>query len=131
VPGGLYLYADFRPRQLDTPLYLCNAGTEVLAEVEVTIGTISLFQFHRLQGPERWATVQESYGKQFEAVPPGRCVLINTLDHVIADEVNRYCLSFTGAEGRRTTMEAHDRTLTASWLEEDPANVWVRFGDAK
>ena len=31
APGVLCLYADFRPGQLDTLVYLCNAGLDALS----------------------------------------------------------------------------------------------------
>ncbi len=40
APGPLCLYADYRPRQRETLVYLCNAGPDPLAEVTVTTHTI-------------------------------------------------------------------------------------------
>lgn len=131
APGMLCLYADFRPHQLDTLVYLCNAGPTVLTEVEVAIDSISMFQFHKSTTGDPWAEVQDSNGKRWEAVRPRRCVLANTLSHFVWDEVNRYRLTFTDAAGRRRTADVHDRTLNASRLAQNPDRVWVTFDIAK
>ena len=127
TPGLLCLYADFRARQLDTLVYLCNAGPELLAGVEAVIDNISMLQFYGSGPAKRWATVNHTQEKRWNAVPPGGCVLINSLDHFIWDDVSRYRLTFTDAAGQRRTAEAHDLTLNACRLAQDPDAVWVTF----
>lgn len=57
-------------------------------------------------------------------------LLINTLSHYIWDEVNRYSLTFTDAAGQRRTAEAHDLTLNACRLAQNPDTVCVAFDAA-
>jgi hypothetical protein len=130
APGLLCLYADFRPGQLDTLVYLCNAGLEVLSEVTVVIDNTSMFSFYQSEPAKRWASVDATQQIRWNVVPPGTCVLINTLSHYIWDEVNRYSLTFTDAAGQRRTAQTHDLALNACRLAQDPDNVWVAFDAA-
>ena len=63
APGVLCLYADFRPSQLDTLVYLCNAGLEVLSEVTVVIDNTSMFSFYQSEPAKRWANVDATRQK--------------------------------------------------------------------
>jgi hypothetical protein len=130
APGVLCLYADFRPGQLDTLVYLCNAGLDALSEVTVVIDNTSMFSFYQSEPAKRWANVHATRQVRWDVVPPGICVLINTLSHYIWDEVNRYSLTFTDAAGQRRTAKAHDLTLNACRLAQDPDKVWVAFDAA-
>ena len=129
-PGVLCLYADFRPGQLDTLVYLCNAGLDALSEVTVVIDNTSMFLFYQSEPAERWASVHATRHVRWDVVPPGIYLLINTLSHYIWDEVNRYSLTFTDAAGQRRTAKAHDLTLNACRLAQDPDKVWVTFDAA-
>ena len=130
VPGALCLYADFRPGQLDTPVYLCNAGLDALSEVTVVIDSTSMLSFYQSEPAKRWTSVDATRQVRWDAVPPGTCVPVNTLSHYIWDEVNRYSLTFTDAAGQRHTAQTHDLTLNACRLAQNPDKVWVAFDAA-
>lgn len=127
APSPLCLYADFRPRQLDTLIYLCNAGLETLVEVAVATDHISMHQFYRSEPGERWVELDYAGEERWLSIPPGSCVLIAALDHFVWDEVNRYRLTYTDATGQRWTAETHDLPLNACRLAQDPDKVWVDF----
>ena len=99
APGILCLYADFRPSQLDTLVHLCNAGLDALSDITVVIDNTSMFSFYQSQPAQRWASVDATRQVRWDAVPPGACVLINTLSHYRWDEVNRYSLTFAPRDG--------------------------------
>jgi len=130
TPGPLCLYADYRPRQRETLIYLCNAGPDPLAEVTVTIDTITMSDFHASGPGERWAEAGEAREQQWDAVPPGTCVLVNALDHLVWDMVNRYRMTFSDAAGRRWTAEVVDLNLNACQLSQDPDEIWETFRPA-
>ena len=131
APGPLCLYADVRPRQLDTLIYLCNAGPETLAEVAVATDHISMHQFHKSEPDERWAEPDFTCGERWPGIPPGSCVLVASLDHSAWDEVNRYRLAYTDAARQRWAVEAHDLPLNACRLAQDPDKVWVPLSPAR
>jgi len=130
APGSLCLYADFRPRQLDTLVYLCNAGLSELTEVTAAIDTISMHQFYRSEPAEKWIAVDYTQEKRWDRIASGTCVLVNTLSHVIWDEVDRYRLTYIDTAGQHWTARADDRSLNACRLSDDPSQVWVRFDAA-
>ena len=130
APGSFCLYADFRPRQLDTLVYLCNAGPGELTEVTAAIDAISMHQFYRSEPAERWNAVDYTQEKRWDRIASGTCVLVNTLSHYTWDEVNRYRLTYTDAAGQHWTAEADDLSLNACRLSEDPSQVWVRIDAA-
>lgn len=131
APGPLCLYADFRPRQLDTLVYLCNATPEALLGVVVRTGCITMHEFHRSQGEERWAKADGSFEQRWAAVPPGACVQVAWLNHVIWDDVRRHRLTYADKAGRRWTAQAHDRPFSPNWLAEGPANAWIALSPAR
>ena len=130
APGSLCLYADYRPRQRETLVYLCNAGPEPLAEVTVTTHTIDMGDFHTLGRDKRWAEASEAGEQHWDAVAPGTCVLLNTLGHMVWDMVNRHRMTFTDVAGQRWTAEVVDLRLNACQLSEDPDKVWEAFRPA-
>jgi hypothetical protein len=130
APGPLCLYADYRPRQLETLVYLCNAGPDPLAEVTLVTDTIDGNEFSTLKPDKRWAEARDPQVQQVNTVPPGTCVLVNALCHQFSESVNRHRLTFSDAAGRRWTTWAHDHPLNAWWLAEDPDEVWVTFRPA-
>jgi hypothetical protein len=101
-----------------------------LSEVTVVIDNTSMFSFFQSQPAKRWANVDATRQVRWDVVPPGICVLINTLSHYIGDEVNRYRLTFTDAAGQRRTAKAHDLALNACRLAQDLDKVWVAFDAA-
>ena len=131
APAPLCLYADFRPRQLDTLVYLCNAGSAMLAAVAVVTDTIDMSQFYTSELGERWAGVDDTREQQWDVMPPGTGVLVNSLGHVVWDMVSRYRLAFTDASGRRWAAEADDLALNACRLAQNPDRVWVAFGPVR
>ncbi len=130
APGPLCLYADFRPRQLDTLVYLCNATPEALRDVVVATECISMNDF-RLQTDECWEQASRIFEQRWAAVPPGTCVQVAWLNHIIWDDVRRYRLTYADAAGQRWAAEAHDSFLTPYWLAQDPDNVWVALSPAR
>ena len=130
APGPLCLYADFRPRQLDTLVYLCNATPETLLDVVIATECISMYAFFHSQTDEYWEEASRTSEKRWAAVPPGTCVQVAWLNHVIWDDVRRYRLTYADAAGRRWTAEAHDGSLTPYWLAQDPGMAWVVFSEA-
>ncbi len=131
APGPLCLYADYRPRQRETLVYLCNAGPDPLAEVTVTTQTIDMSDLHFLKPGERWAEASEAGEQHWDAVPPGTCVLLNTLGHMVWDMVNRHRMTFTDVAGQRWTAEVVDLRLNACQLSQDPDEVWEAFRPAR
>lgn len=131
APGSLCLYADFCPRQLDTFVYLCNATPEALLDVAVRTECITMYEFHRFQGKERWAKADGSFEQRWATVPPGACVQVAWLNHVIWDDVRRHRLTYADRAGRRWAAEAHDRSFSPNWLAEDPANAWIALSPAR
>jgi hypothetical protein len=125
APAPLTLYAHYRPTQLDTLVYLCNAGPGPLAELRATIDHISMNQFYTSAPSKRWAEINSTQQERWNAVSSNSCVLINTLSHNIWDEVSRYRLSFTDTAGQGWTAEADDLSLNACRLAQDPNEVWV------
>jgi hypothetical protein len=99
----------------------------VLSEVTAVIDSTSMSSFYQSEPAEHWASVHHTRQDRWDAVPPGACVLINTLSHFMWDEVNRYCLTFTDAAGQRRTAEVHDLALNAWRLAQEPDKVWVAF----
>ena len=81
------LYADCRPGQLDTLVCLCDAGADALAEISVATDTIDMNRFYTSEPGERWAEVTHTRGQRWDVVAPGRCVLVDSLSHVIWDMV--------------------------------------------
>lgn len=130
APGPLCLHAVCRPGQLDTLVYLCNAGMDALAEVAVATDTTSMNQFFTSESGERWAEGTRTHEQRWDVVAPGRCVLVDSLSHVKWDLVGRHRLTFADAAGRRWMTEADDLALNACWLSRDPEGVWVAFGPA-
>lgn len=130
APDPLCLYADYRPRQRETLVYLCNAGPDPLAEVTVTTDTITMGDFHTLGRDERWAEASKAGEQHWDAVPPGTCVLLNALGHMVWDMVNRHRMTFTDAAGQRWTAEMVDVNLNACQLSQDPDEVWEAFRPA-
>ena len=130
APGPLCLYAEFRPRQLDTLVYLCNATSEALLDVVVTTESISMHQFFNSEADEWWERPGGTYGQRWDAVPPGACVQVSSLNHIIWDMVCRYRLTYADAAGQHWAAEAHDLSLNACQLAQDPDKVWVAFSQA-
>lgn len=126
-PKPLCLHGVYRPRQLDALVYLCNAGSDALAEVTAAIDTISMRRFYTLKPGERWAEVDHIHEDRWDDVPPGTCVLVNALSHSEWDQVSRYRLTFTDAPERRWTAQANDLPLNACQLAQNPERVWVAF----
>lgn len=131
APGPLCLYADFRPRQLDTLVYLCNATPEALRDVVVRTKCISMNDFFPSQTDECWEKASRTFEQRWAAVPPGTCVQVAWLNHVIWDEVCRHRLTYADMAGQRWAAAAHDLSLTASWMAQDPDKVWVTFSPAR
>ncbi len=130
APGPLCLYADYRPRQRETLVYLCNARPDPLAEVTVVTDTIDMGDLHNSKPGERWAEASETGEQHWDTVPPGTCVLLNTLGHMVWDMVNRHRMTFTDAAGQRWTAEVVDMNLNACQLSQDPDEVWATFRPA-
>ena len=131
APGHLCLYADFSPRQVQTLVYLCNAGPEPLAEVTVATSDSSVPEFRGSKPGEHGAEVDDTRKKQWDAVAPATCVLLDTLGHRIVDESSRRRVTYTDTMGQRWTAKAHDHNLNAWYLLEDPERVWVAFDPAQ
>ncbi len=131
APGPLCLYADFRPRHLDTLVYLCNATSEALLDVVVATECISMHEFYSSQTDECWEQASRTFEQRWAAVPPGTCVQVAWLNHIIWDEVCRHRLTYADVAGQRWTAEAHDLSLNASRLAQDPDKVWVTLSPAR
>ncbi len=131
APGPLCLYADFRPRQLDTLVYLCNATAEALRDVVVATECISMYEFYSSQTNECWEQASRTFEQRWAAVPPGTCVQVAWLNHIIWDEVCRHRLTYADMAGQRWTAEAHDLSFNASRLAQDPDKVWATFSPAR
>lgn len=131
APAPLCLHADYRSRQLDTLVYVCNAGLDALTALLVATDTIDLHQFHVSKPGERWAEMHHTSEQWWDAVLPGTCVWVNSLDHCFGDAVNRYRVSFTDAAGRRWTAKAHDHALSSCHPPESPDQVWTAFGPVR
>lgn len=124
APGPLCLYAHRRPDQLDTLVYLCNAGPDGLAEVVILEDCIGSFpELHGDQPNESWAEAPSVHERRWDIVLPGTCVLVGALSHVLWDIVSRYRVTFTDAAGRRWMVEAHDAVFTS--FPETPDRVWM------
>ncbi len=130
APGPLCLYADFRPRQLDILVYLCNATPEALRDVVVATERISMNDFNS-KSDECWEQASRTFEQRWAAVPPGTCVQVAWLNHIIWDDVCRHRLTYADAAGQRWAAEAHDSSLTPYWLAQDPDNVWVALSPAR
>jgi len=131
APGPLCLYADFRPRQLDTLVYLCNATSEALRDVVVATECISMYEFFRSQTDECWEQARRIFEQRWAAVPPGTCVQVARLNHIIWDNVCRHRLTYADMAGQCWAAEAHDSSLTPYWLSQDPGKVWVALSLAR
>ena len=131
APGPLCLYADSRPRQLDTSIYLCNHDREALAEVVVIKDTISMNEFFSAErGEEPWADGR-TYEQRWDVIPPGTGVMVASLDHCISDYVTRHRVAYTDATGRRWTAKAHDLKLAFSNQAGEPSEAWVTFSPVR
>jgi hypothetical protein len=128
--GPLCLYAEFRPSQLDTLVYLCNGGVDALASVTAVIDNISMSQFYDSDLANCWDTIETTDKKQWKSIAPRTCVLINTLRHEIWDVVNRYRLTFTNSAGHEQMASTDDHALNACRLVYNPDPVWVCFDRA-
>lgn len=127
APGPLCLYADYRPRQRETLIYLCNAGPDPLVEVTVTTDNITMSAFFTSEPGERWAEAGEASDQHWDVVPPGTCMLLNTLGHMVWDMVNRHRMTFTDAARQRWAAEVVDVNLNACDLSQEPDRVWATF----
>ena len=130
APGPLCLYADYRPEQRETLVYLCNAGPDPLAAVTVTTHTLDMGAFHTLERDERWTEASEAGKQHWDVVAPGTCVLLDALGHMVWDVVNRHRMTFTDVAGQRWTAEVVDLRLNACQLSQDPNEVWEAFRPA-
>ena len=126
APGPLCLYAVCCPQQLDTLVYLCNAGPDALADVVVTTDTLTMGECFGSNREERWADgcTQE---RRWAMLPPGTGVLVALLDHLMWDFVSRHRVAWTDPAGWRCTAEAHDVSLNICDLSEHPDEPWVAF----
>ena len=130
APGPLCLYADFRPRQLDTLVYFCNATPEALRDVVVATERISMNDFSS-KSDKCWEKASRTFEQRWAAVPPGTCVQVAWLNHIIWDDVCRHRLMYADMAGQRWAAEAHDASLTPYWLAQDLDNVWVALSPAR
>lgn len=125
APGPLCLYGDYRPRQIDSLVYLCNAGPDPLVDVAVATECIPTGDFYSTEPSERWTEhVHRTPEERWESIPAGTCVLVNVVEQVFQALVCRYLVTFTDAQGRRLTVEAHDASLSDSTLREGEGR-WV------
>jgi len=129
--GPLCLYADFRPRQLDTLVYLCNATPEALLDVVVATECIGMNEFFSSQTDECWEQASKTFEQRYTVVLPGACIQVAWLNHVIWDDVCCHRLTYADIAGQRWAAEAHDSSLTPYWLAQDPGNVWVALSPAR
>ena len=123
---GVYLYADYRPEELRTLIYLCNGTEERLCESTFKIDVTTLFEFVTCEDDDGidWSGLEQ---EQIAAMHPGQCVLVNELSHEMWDLVYRYELMFSEGDLRHEKIVAYDRALNAWWLAENPTAVWVIF----
>ncbi|EYD74718.1 hypothetical protein Rumeso_03671 [Rubellimicrobium mesophilum DSM 19309] len=131
APGPLCLYADFRPGQLETLVYLCNAGPEALSVVTVDLDSITMFEFYREEPEQRWVDASTFPKQQWDVLPAGRAVLIDTLSHAMWDFVDRYRLAWSDGVGRRWTVAADSLAFNAERLAQDPTRVWEELAPAR
>jgi hypothetical protein len=131
APAPLCLYADCHPSQLETLIYLCNGGPTALADVVVkTDGAIVGELLSAKQRNEAW-TPSNRRDQRWTSLPPGRCVLLGSLDHLIWDYAHRYGITFTDTTGQRWETIAYDVNLSICDLNEDPTKVWATFGSPR
>ena len=130
APGPLCLYADFRPRQLDTLVYLCNATSEALLDVVVATECISMDDFNS-KSDECWKQASRTFERRWAAVPPGTYVQVAWLNHIIWDDVRRHRLAYADVAGKRWAAEAHDAFLTPYWLAQGPDMAGVALSPAR
>lgn len=131
APGPLCLYADFRPRQLDTLVYLCNATPGALRDVVVATECISLRELYTSKADECWEQASRTFEQRWAVVPSGTCVQVARLSHVMWDEVCRHRMTYANMAGQRWTAQAHDLPLNASRLAENPDRIWVALSPAR
>jgi len=125
APGPLCLYAVFCPRQLNTLIYLCNAGSDPLPAVRITSTTIEMATFFREEGDDRWSDAQSSE-RCWDLLPISQCIKINQLSHTFWDYVTRYKLTYVDASGQRWQTETHDCNLCVCDKPESE-RAWVEF----
>lgn len=126
APGPLCLYAEFRPRQCDTLVYLCNAGSAPLQAVTIALTMVGMASFFEAKGDDRWVDADPIKRRCFDLVPAQCCVLINTLDHSFWDNVTRYQLTYADASGQRWEAETHDCNLCVHDMPKSE-RAWVEF----
>ena len=124
APAALSLYADFRWNEPDTRFYLCNAGTEPITEVVVVIDSANATEPFDDPSPDGEASRRCIETGHWNAVQPGRCVLIDVLGRLRIDSHYRYRVTFTAADGSRRTMMACEGGM-------DSENRWVAFTEAR
>ena len=124
-PGGLSLYAEYRPRALETLVYLCNADPDPLRDVEISAVTFSMNDYYRVPATEMPESDYGSWQKQFDEIPPGTCVLVNSLCHVLWDFVSCYRIASTDAAGEVHTFDANDLVFNVYRMAEKPDGAWV------
>lgn len=127
APGPLSLYANCRPHQLDTLIYLCNAGPDALTDVVVTTDTVGMNEFFASKGGQELWVDARTCEEHWTMVPPGLGIMVAWLDHWIWDSVSRYRVAYTDRAGRRCTAVAYDVNLTICVLSENPDKVWAAF----
>lgn len=131
APGQLSLYAVVRHPQLDTLIYLCNAGPSAITDVELLIDEISTsddLSSDDRESQDRWHATEE---KRLDAVPARVCVQVNRLSHALPELNFLYRLRFTDEEGRRCMTTCGDGILNAWYVTENPDKVWVAFPPAR
>ena len=126
APGSLCLHAEFRPRQGNTLIYLCNAGPKPLEAVTVMLTMIDMAAFFEAKGDDRWVDTDPAKQSSLDLVPANCCMLINQLDHMVWDNVTRYQLAYADASGQRWQTETHDCNLCVCDMPESE-RAWIEF----
>ncbi len=115
APAPICLYADPRPGQLRTLIYLCNTGSDILRDVTVHMNEISIAEFYRSRGPvEQWVEADDASVERWENLEPGSGLLLSVISHTFNDVVEGYVLRFTDAAGVRRKLRAISAGLSAA-----------------
>lgn len=120
APAWVAFWADYRPPQGVTAVYLCNAGPDAMEAIECT-------SIHCALG------VDEGFAGAsciLEPIPAGKARLFATLFHEEWSYYSRYYLTYRSCGLPQEPLKATDGPLSSALLSEDPSKIWVAFRPA-
>ena len=132
APAPLCLHAEWRPRQLDTLIYLCNAAPQPLTAATALIDTIDDYAALTSKRINPRPQVVSTCERRLGAIPTNTGLWLGSITHAIdLERSTRYRLAYIDAAGRRRFAEARDDTLGGVHSPAASRHAWVAFEPAR